>query len=397
MASEYIRHILGGVAQKYHDERLNGWIDYIQKKAGIILLRVPDELNAYVMFETLNDRGLKTSQSDLVKNHLFSRAGNRLTEAQEKWSAMRGALETLEEDYITVTYLRHLLIVLNGQTREKEVMRKIESRSQDQGNALELLDTLAECAMPYVAIQVPTHSSWGGYAGAVSKSIEALIHLKADQIRPLMLSVRRRFSPEETARAFRMFISWVVRVLIVGSRGGTLEEAYAQRAYEVQNGTIGNTAQLVKAMETVIPNDELFRTQFATATVSQHYLARYYLRSLELTAAKEPEPEFIPNEDRVITLEHIIPKNPEENWPEIEPEVAVAMYKRIGNMVLLPATRNSDVGNAAFKVKARAYKRSGYILTNEVAKQKRWGVDQVNGRQSILAELAVQTWPVSVH
>ncbi len=48
---------------------------------------------------------------------------------------------------------------------------------------------------------------------------------------------------------------------------------------------------------------------------------------------KEPEPEFIPNEDRVITLEHIIPKSPEDNWPEIEPEMAVAMYKRIGNMV----------------------------------------------------------------
>lgn len=56
------------------------------------------------MFETLNDRGLKISQSDLVKNYLLGESGPRLGEAQEKWTLMRGALESLEEEDITVTF-----------------------------------------------------------------------------------------------------------------------------------------------------------------------------------------------------------------------------------------------------------------------------------------------------
>ena len=47
------------------------------------------------MFETLNDRGLKTSQFDLVKKLPFGEAGERLPEAQQKWAKMVGVLESL--------------------------------------------------------------------------------------------------------------------------------------------------------------------------------------------------------------------------------------------------------------------------------------------------------------
>lgn len=396
LAEAHIQKILKAVSEKYHDDRLNQWIDYVQENARIILLRVPDELNTYLMFETLNDRGLRTSQSDLVKNHLFGKSESRMEEAQTKWSSMRAALETLTEDDITVTYLRQLLIVLDGPTREKEVMKKVEDRSRTPANAIELLDTMAESAMQYVSIQSPSHISWADYHESVRKSISALLHLRANQIRPLMLAVYRQFSNEETAKSFRLFVSWAVRILIVGSRSGTLEEAYANAANGVETGEFADTKSLVKFMENIIPNDDQFRTAFSAKTVSQHYLARYYLRSLELMVKEQAEPEFIPNESTVITLEHVIPKNPEENWPDIEPELAVALHKRIGNLVLLPATPNSDIGNARFEDKKETYRESGYMLTSEVAEEEKWGLDEVNERQFDLANLAVKTWPLTV-
>ena len=33
------------------------WVNFIESFAKLIVLKVPDEMNAYVMFETLNDRG----------------------------------------------------------------------------------------------------------------------------------------------------------------------------------------------------------------------------------------------------------------------------------------------------------------------------------------------------
>ena len=63
----------------------------VEHSATVILLKVPNDVNAYKMFETLNDRGLRTSQADLVKNYLFGQSGSRLGEAQQKWALMSGA------------------------------------------------------------------------------------------------------------------------------------------------------------------------------------------------------------------------------------------------------------------------------------------------------------------
>lgn len=52
------------------------WVDFIEEKANVFLIVAPDEVSAFRMFETLNDRGLKVSQSDILKNYFYSRAPN---------------------------------------------------------------------------------------------------------------------------------------------------------------------------------------------------------------------------------------------------------------------------------------------------------------------------------
>lgn len=71
-------------------------------------------------------------------------------------------------------------------------------------------------------------------------------------------------------------------------------------------------------------------------------------------------------------------------------------YERLGSMVLLPAKKNSDLGNKPFSDKKAALSASGYALTSEVAKETDWGVQQITARQKRLAKLAVQTWPMKL-
>ena len=74
------------------------------------------------------------------------------------------------------------------------------------------------------------------------------------------------------------------------------------------------------------------------------HFARYYLRSLEMAVKKEPDPYFIPNDDQsVITLEHVLPEKPGANWPQFTLEAHAAVYRRLGNMALLRAKKNSDL------------------------------------------------------
>ena len=104
-ARKQVNRIVSGFDERDHGDTLNRWINFMQQRARAVLLQVSNDADAYRMFETLNDRGLRTSQSDLVKNYLFGRAGDRIGEVQQRWSLMRGALETTEDEDITIRFL----------------------------------------------------------------------------------------------------------------------------------------------------------------------------------------------------------------------------------------------------------------------------------------------------
>ena len=150
-------------------------------------------------------------------------------------------------------------------------------------------------------------------------------------------------------------------------------------------------------MDDTIPKDPQFQAAFASATVSKIELARYYLRCLEMAAKGEPDPCFTPNEDAtIINLEHVLPRNPEGNWPGFSHEEVEASYRRVGNMVLLQSRANSDLKSAAFTEKSVVYAQSPYLLTSQVAERQEWTVETINERQQALSELACRTWPLLV-
>ncbi|MDO9333812.1 MAG: DUF262 domain-containing protein, partial [Dehalococcoidales bacterium] len=207
LAQAHVQGIISVHSEENRIARLNYWVKYIEESTLVILLTVADDLNAYVMFETLNDRGLRTSQSDLVKNYLFAKAEDRIAEAQQKWASMNGALETLEKDEpVTLTYLRHLVIALYGHTREREVFERVKEKVASRQQAVEFLDTLADCAVDYVALSNPQHAKWNEYHPSIREYIRTLEPLQLIPMRPLMLAVARRFSKPEVEKAFRQFL-----------------------------------------------------------------------------------------------------------------------------------------------------------------------------------------------
>ncbi len=394
-AAVHVEQILGPHKTSNHVPVLNDWLAFIEHSALAIILIVPDDLNAYVMFETLNDRGLKTSQADLVKNYLFGEANGRLQDAQLKWATMNGLLDGLGIDEITLTYLRHLAISLFGHTREKEVLERIKTNVSGERPAIDFLDSLAENANDYVAIMTPTHAKWNQYHPSTRERLRSLATLRVAVLRPLLLAVVRKFAKSEIEKAVRLFVCWSVRFLIVGGgRSGTVEEACADFAKQVNDGMVRTLEALAQEMQGIVPSDVEFEAIFSTARVANTQLARYYLRALELKEKTNPEPEWIPNEDVVINLEHVLPENPGSNWTDFDADTAKLYHSRLGNMVLLQASKNTLIGNSGFADKRDVLKKSTFKLTAEVGKRRAWTKDEINARQKKLAELAVRTWPL---
>ena len=398
-ADRYVKKIVGGFDTKAHGDILNKWIDFIEFGATVILLQVPTGANLYKMFETLNDRGLKTSQADLVKNYLFSQAKDRLSEVQNSWSLMRGALESLQEEEkedITVTFLRHALIAIQGFLRKDKVFEVVQQSGKGSQASVALLKKIENLAGVYVATFYRDHEKWNSYPDAMRLAIQTVNFFDIHPFRPTLLSVASKFSPKEAIQAFQMFIALAVRLIIASStRSGVIEETLAAAANKVFTGQISTARELKKEISGIVPTDERFRQAFEIATVSKGPLARYYLRALERVAKKEPDPWYTLNDDKeLINLEHVLPEKPEENWPQFNEEEVGSYYKRIGNMVLLQHRSNSDLKSADFKTKSIVYKDSPYKLTAQIATVKEWTVETICDRQRELAILALKAWPI---
>jgi hypothetical protein len=398
IAKGHVAAVVQPHAEPKHGEVLNEVVRFMQLKARVGLFRTPTEVNAYRMFETLNDRGLKTSQADLVKNFLFGKSGDRIEEAQARWAGMKALLESLDDEDITITFLRQMLVSFYGHLRDHQIYETVQRYAGSTRQAIEFLGSLETVAADYVAILNPAHEKWNAYPASTRKAIHTLGYLRMKAMRPLMLSLTRTMPRKEADRAFRLLVDLVVRYLIVGgSRTGTAEQGLAGAAKNVSEGKITTAKSLLKELARLAPTDAEFQDQFKIATVSQARLARYYLRSLELQKRGSAAPAFVPNDSEdVINLEHVLPKKREGNWPQFTDEEADAFLNRIGNLALLRAKDNANQKSAGFSAKRVLYAASEFGLTKQVGRAKEWNTTAISDRQEQLAALAVETWPLKV-
>jgi hypothetical protein len=394
-AADHVRSLVEALPDASKGKQLHRWLNYIDKSVKVILVQVADERTAFTIFETMNDRGLKLSAADLLKNYLFARAEDRKNEAVQKWHSMVGVLESIdgEEDGI-VEYIRFYWIAGHGPTRTKDLYDLIKKDVSNKTKAIKMASELEAKVNDYAAVLTSSHDAWAPHHPGVRAKVFTLRHLGVTQIRPLLLAAFAKFSARELERLLDACISWSVRSLIGGVPSGTLEGYYGRAALSITQGTTTNVKGVSAEMARVIPDDKRFLAAAENANVANASLARYYLRALQRQADGEKEPQYVPNEGSEITLEHILPQKPGDKWKHLSPEECKANYNRLGNQALLTGTINSKLGNEEYSAKKAALLASDYSLAKEAGGYTKWGLEEIALQQARLAKLAIVTWPL---
>jgi hypothetical protein len=304
--------------------------------------------------------------------------------------------EDINKSDMLIQYIRHLWVTKWGETKARELAARIKDKVQNERSTLDFMSEADNSIQDYVALWSSKHPKWVSYKPSTRNHVETIAeHLQVEQIRPLCFAVAKHFSVEEADKAFSLFVSWSVRFLIFGGRGGMLDKQYSLRAQEVGTGKVTTAKQLRDNMTAYVPTDAEFESAFADARVSRPHLARYYLRALEKTEKQQPNPEYVENDEvQDVNLEHILPLKPRTGW-NVDADMAEAARTRLGNMALLRSGVNKDIGNKSFADKKVAFADSGYDLTREITKCDEWTMIEIRDRQQRLAKLAVKTWPLT--
>lgn len=393
-AAERIRDYIDRICEQSKDseEALHEWLDYLEANLKVILVVASDDSNAFVIFETLNDRGLELAISDLLKNYLFHRSSDKIEETKNRWLTMVATLESASDDPLVVTYLRHFAMSKYGLVREKDLFGLIKRRITSKKLALAFSTELSNTSRVYASLINTEHEFWNKFDHATRESVIAFNLLGMVQMRPLLLAILDKFDARNVSKAFRKLVSVAVRFQIVGGAGGgTLERIYSDAARQVSEGKLTSIADILKGF-TTLPSDSAFLQAFATATISKQALARYYLRSLE--QGSDPQGEVVPSSDTgKVNLEHVLPLSPSDAWLKRWASDDVRAYqRRLGNMAILSARINSSIGNDDFVSKRSELAKSKFIFTRMIGDANEWSPDAINVRQVAMAETAVKVW-----
>jgi hypothetical protein len=379
-------------------ERLIRWTEFLDKQATAITVTVPTEADAFVIFETLNDRGAPLTIGDLLKNYLFMRAGDRLDSVRTSWIQALNELDISAENEVFVTFLRHHWSSMFGAVRESDLYSGIKEEVGSANQAVRYAKQLTKAAKLYAALLSPSDDYWTGrhFGTSVKNNVATLLTLELEQNRPLLLAVMEEFSNSELKRTLKALVSWSVRGIVVGGiGGGRTERAYCEAAVAVRAKKIKTTEQLLKELSPIVPEDDDFKDAFGRARQTKSAIARYLLLALERSKAGDAEPELVPNADEEqVNLEHILPRRAKQtDWPQFREEEIGTWSQRIGNQCLLKKTENAKIGNKSWRVKKPILGSSSLRLTKAAARAGEWNMDEITKRQRRLAKEAVKTWP----
>jgi hypothetical protein len=371
------------------------WYSFVLERATILEVRLTNEHRAFVIFETLNTRGLDLSTTDLLRNHLFGVCGARLEEAKVRWSRAFAPFSIKDSNLDADAFLRHFWASRRGVVRVKALYSEIKPGITTADEALDLMDELVICSPLWVGMFDRDSEVWARYRAPALAALEALSNLDVQQCRPLLLAALRKLAQREVEQLLELILGWSIRWFVVGGgSAGTVERLYAVTATNVMSGQLTTAAGIAQQFANDVPADTAFEEAFAIATVRRGWLARYYLYALEQAAIGKAEPELVPNQDvEQVNLEHVLPRNPSGDWDRtFNSDQIQSMRLMLGNQVLLRKSQNARLGNKSFAEKRKAYAASDLVLTKEVSKLNEWAPAAIRARQERLARLAPKIW-----
>lgn len=360
--------------------------DFVAKNANLIVIQVEDESAAFVIFETLNDRGLELAVSDLVKNYLFSQAGASISQFKAAWEFVAQAVGN---ENLT-PFLRHYWLSENDVVRERELYRALRETIKGPTKPKRFLQNLQKAADYYAALAAPDHAYWSDVPGQPQQHIRTLRLLRATQFRPLALAVMDGGTEQEVASMLRIVLAVSLRYIVSGASANELERTYSNAAVQIRKSGKRNYQSVKDALKSIYIPDDAFIEAFAEYQFSKADIARYVLAELNQCMATDKATGI----SDAVSLEHIMPRNPSSAWRSLPPADELdAWVERVGNLTLLDKGTNRKLGNLDFESKkTQALLPSKLPLNEQVKVAADWTTKEIDLRSKRLAKLAAQIW-----
>ena len=389
IAADRITALLKG--QLYEDalRLLKSLRDSLSKGMTLIGIVVKNEEDAYTIFETLNDRGLRLSVPDLVLNLLMRRAPDDTSRqlVRHQWDTM---LQQMGRRDVS-RFLRHMWVSRYGDLKSEGLFSAIK-RYIDESK-LHSVDFAEQCADEcdsYVAlldVNVPLTKE-------VLSDLDGIVkYLRIASAPPLLLSGYRCLSQQDFEKLTRSILTTYIRYVLVSNQNPLdLESAFYEAAREIRTlaAQSESSAKQLKAAKSRLKQLSVEDDAVEKAT-AELFLERAEAVWLMVQIANSMQSKTKEVAMNKANLEHVFPQNAGTAWPnkdKLEPYIW-----HIGNLSILGERLNRNAKNRGFVEKStHYYSKSEIEMTKELLSFSQWDESTIIKRAAELGKKIVKLW-----
>jgi uncharacterized protein with ParB-like and HNH nuclease domain len=360
----------------------------------IILIRLDDEDDAYIIFETLNTRGKDLALSDLVKNHftkLLKAKNKGIDQPKEKWALLRETIEGSRLELDSDTFIHHYWLSKYDYVTAKNLFKAFRKEITKQNVANEL-QAMFDDAELYRSIHDPDYRKWDKQESEIEGSLRALMLFRVRQQVPCVLSILRAYenniiSKKQLERALIDIEKFHFQFTAITSQrsSGGISGMYAslgRRTYGA--GDSQAAANIIGEMRDKlrerVPSEAEFVALFPELIYTNKVSKQRALVKYVLVEFAKHDKMALPADYDDLTIEHIAPQSivNDAEWTH-------ETVGQLGNLILVTDEINSKLKDKDFKTKKELLKAAGYPLPPDVAGAEAWTPKHIVERTTSLA------------
>lgn len=380
---------------------------HVVKNLKFITIEVETDYDAFLLFESLNSKGMDLSVADLVKNKILMRGNGDDDKNEALLSNWEQMIEYVENSRLSpVDFLRVYWEAVRGANITKKELYKyvgkhIDNSKTDVEVFSKELKRFAEELSEYASLEltfpecIHRQKKYLKYCGEINI-------LKYTICYPVIMyanSFRNEIIDNLTKVSLSFLFRWItVSDFSVGGAKKTFDKVLAN----LRDESLSDDEVLAPFfMEQDKIGDEVFVSALKQFRTQDNQIAKYILSKIYLSDNKD---QSVPNYGE-IHLEHVLPQQPSK-WLEAQCfELPVGTQLKdyiynLGNMTLLHKPINQKIKNSVFSSKISEFSDSIFSETKSIflrgSDGEKWGALWIAERTHSIAEKAPEIWPLKL-
>ncbi|MDH3022636.1 DUF262 domain-containing protein [Gordonia alkanivorans] len=425
-------HFLGEIEEYAADQQIarvgaaQQILDAVNR-AIIVKIEVDTHADAFVLFESLNNRGMPLTPVDLIKNRVLADAERLqvmdVEKTFEKWNEM---LSNLGDDYANQErFLRHYYNAFKS-SLPSVPNATVATRSK----LIRIYETLVSSGVSaFIDAIVPASEIYGRITGQIPRGesldvkLTALGRAQGAPSYMLLLYLLREAASKKTPTSeiesiVELLTAFFVRRNLTGfPQTYALPRIFMDVIDLLADHQSEGAAQIVaKALREQSASDDTFRERLLGPVYEDNAdVTRFLLTSLaERGMTKETKQDLWARDKKnsyyIWTIEHILPqgKNLPDSWKTMlggdaaATEAQDSHVHQLGNLTI--TGYNTSLGNKSFSEKKDRKDangnyigyRNGIRLNEDVVSEDEWTVAFIEKRTLSLAEQVLKAFPLAI-